>query len=242
MTKKSKTATKTTIDPFADPIPTIPRRRGRPSNHEAAPQPKKITNIPQKTTKTPINGTDPAYINNIDNTILVLSEIEKAVTELDEKTQLTAQELKFIEYHIVMGLAVVKSMKLAGYFENSDGMYFYRSKKILRRYEEREEDRRHIQRALGYGEVFVIDSMAKLAKGAKSEIARANAIATLGRWLGMDKEVLQGAGGVTIVIQAYDGAQQQINVSPTTIPRPQEALSFDHPHPSSPGGTVTITK
>ena len=236
-----------TFDPFADPPAPTTKRRGRPSNLEQPGKPiNKGTKGIKKTQTNSNPGTLSAYkeTNNLDSLISndFLENIEEIVKGLESKEKLTIKELKFIEYHIVRGFPVQKSMILAGYQANSEGMYHYHAKKIVRKYEEHEEDRRKIQRALGYGEVFVIQEMGKLAKNATSELAKARAIASLGVWLGMDKESLQGNQGITVIIQGYDGAQQQVNVGFPPAPSPLELGGFNHPQPSQPGQPIMITR
>ena len=146
---------------------------------------------------------------------------------------MTPRELLFIEYHVIKGEPRRKAMILAGFTENSEGMYYYRSQKIIRKFESREEDHREIMRALGAGEVFIINSMYSLAKSAKSEIVQKGALDSLARWIGMDKELVQGSHGVTVIIQGADGAQQQVNI-PLTLPARPPSQAQTRPHTSTP--------
>ena len=254
------------VDPFAETAatPTPARRRpGRRSNLErdpfAGPIPsaKKKTTTTKKDGSTPKPGTLPANIynrddlnkqvffeGNIDDDIkqpALLDDIEEFIKELESKEKLTIQELKFIEYHLVLKYTVKRSMMLAGYRESSEGMYFYRAKKIVGKFEARAADHRQIMRALGAGEVFVISGMFELAKKAGSEIVKKGALDSLAKWLDMDKERLQGSGGVTVIIQALDGAQQQVNVGTPGQPALPPHPSYQHPQPGKPGQPITIT-
>ena len=236
------------IDLFAE-SPTAARRRpGRRSNHETAGA--GIAAKPKKATNQPNHGTIPANFNNIDDidkcsdirSIDVLDDIGEIIKSIDLKGRLTQQEAIFIENHIVLGKNRILSMKIAGYEESCEGTYYYKARKIIQKFEGNEEDHRNIMRALGAGEVFVIDNLIKLAKHANSEIVKANALNTLGKWLGMDKETLQGAGGITIVMQAYDGSKQQVNVG-TNVPPPSPGTpTYQHPQPGKPGQPITITR
>jgi hypothetical protein len=55
--------------------------------------------------------------------------------------------------------------------------------------------------AIGAGEVAVTVGLLHLARTAESEVARMAAYTTLGKMLGMQKEVVEGQRGITIVIQ-----------------------------------------
>ena len=251
------------IDLFAD-SPTAARRRpGRRSNLDkdpfaGQPIPNKKTSAQKKAAISKEPGTVPAkYISrdNIDNmsdslenidskddSPILLDNIEEIVKELNSKDKLTIQELKFIEYHLILKYTVKRSMMLAGYRLSSEGMYFYRAKKIIGKFEARAEDHRQIMRALGAGEVFVIESMFKLAKSAQSEIVKKGALDSLAKWLDMEKDKLQRSGGVTVIIQALDGSQQQVNLggAPSPSPTPGQA-PYQHPRPLVPGQPITIT-
>ena len=63
------------------------------------------------------------------------------------------------------------------------------------------QDHRIIARALGAGEVFVIKGLMDLAKNSTSGIVKRAALADLAKILGLTKEQLDGAGGVTIIFE-----------------------------------------
>ena len=245
------------LDLFADPAPP-PRRPGRKSNHEKtgqAREPRKAQNQ-KKADKVTYGGTDPANIDNLinledmiskDDIPALLDNIEEIVKGLESKEKLTPQELKFTEYHLVLDFPVIKSMKSAGYDFNSDGTYFYQAKKIIGKFEARAEDHRNIMRALGAGEVYIVNSMLLLSKKAKSEIVRKAALDSLAKWIGIDKEVLQGNQGVTVIIQAAGDAQAQVNIAggpgeaggPGPLPGPNQP-PYQHPQPRIMGKPVVI--
>lgn len=249
-----------TVDLFADDgtstAPAPPRRRGRRSNHDqgAGLLGPASMRKPEKTKNASLPGTVPANINNIkdirdegsiedyNKSPEILENIDEIVKALDLKGKMTVQELKFIQYHIVKGDTVKRAMIMAGYDVTVEGTMYYRAKKIIEKYEANEEDHRNIMRALGAGEVFVIAGMVKLAKEATSEIAKAQALTTLGKWLGMDKDVLQAGQGVTVIIQAYDGAQQQVTVGAQGLLPAPHPSGYHHPQPSVPGQPIQITK
>jgi hypothetical protein len=95
-------------------------------------------------------------------------------------------------------------------------------------------------RALGFGEFFAIQEMAKLATSATSEVARAQAITTLGKWLELDKQNLQGTEGVTIIIQGPDACVQVNTGQPGQTPAPSQPAPYQHPTSAIPGKPITI--
>jgi hypothetical protein len=172
----------------------------------------------------------------------VPENIEKLIKDSSLKDKLTSQELHFIDYHLTQGLPINKAMILAGYKDLAERWMYYKAKKIIQRYEAQAEDRRQIMRALGYGETWVIQQLAHEAKTAPSSGARVQALIALGKWLGMDQEALQGAGGITVIIQALD-SPTQVNIGqPPGAPALPDPGGYRHPQPGRPGGPVTITK
>lgn len=170
----------------------------------------------------------------------ILDGIEAEIAEIQVKTDLlTPQELKFVEYHLRMGMPIKKAMRKAGYRNMKPGKLYYVAIRIVEKYERRSEDHRKIMRLLGAGEVFVVQNQKTLAKQAKSEVARQAANATLGKWLGMGGELNQASQGVNIFIAAQDSAAVQVNVVPQQA---QEQARGNHPPDPGPGKTITILK
>jgi hypothetical protein len=128
---------------------------------------------------------------------------------------------------LVQGLEIKESMIQAGYVDMSDAMRWYQAKKILRKYESGAEDQRQIMRTLGAGEVKVVSHMLHLALTSRSDGAKVQATAALGKWLGMDKEGAQVSQGVTVIIQAQD-ANVQVNAgqaAPTNLTRQASGIT-----------------
>ena len=95
-------------------------------------------------------------------------------------------------------------MNLAGYQNMNDRYKQYLAAQIIQRYESQAEDHRNICRVMGAGEVTVIRGLLDLARNAKGEMVRLNAWSQLSKILGLTKEQLDSAGGVTII---FEGAQ-----------------------------------
>jgi hypothetical protein len=168
--------------------------------------------------------------------------LETETDRIDCKSALTLQEQIFLDLHLIEKKSIKDAMIQAGYKNLSERTLYFRANKILQKYETRAEDPRNIMRAVGAGEVAVITRLWHEAQNASGAGARVQALTTLGKWLGLDKEVLQGAQGITVIIQALDSAQQ-INIGNAPPPGPATpGVSYQHPQPSRPGGPITITK
>ena len=168
--------------------------------------------------------------------------LETETDRIDCKSALTLQEQIFLDLHLIEKKSIKDAMIQAGYQDLPERTIYFRAKKILQKYESRAEDHRNIMRAVGAGEVAVITRLWHEAQNASGAGARVQALTTLGKWLGLDKEVLQGSQGFTIIIQAPD-ATTQVNVGtqPPTPCQPEQG-SYRHPQPSRPGQPIQITK
>jgi hypothetical protein len=173
----------------------------------------------------------------------VLTELEKLSETTDKKRKsLTIQELKFIDYRYRLGLDIKVAMNLAGYKDLRITTLYLWAKKIGEKYERSTEDKRIIMRALGVGEIWVIKNMARLALGAQSEVAQAQATTTLGKWLELDKGISQGSEGVTVIIQGPGAVQVNQGGAPQAGPTTPDQAGFNHPTPSQPGKPIVILK
>lgn len=154
------------------------------------------------------------------------------------KEKLNVKELKFIENHLVFGQPIEKAMDSAGFGNLNPRYKYHLAAKIIQKYEAQTDDHRNICRAIGAGEVAVIQGLLDLAKNAKSEPVKHNAWATLAKILGLTKEQLDNVGGLTVIFEqskAQPGAP-----APQPIPvqgqagQPQQALP-------TPGKPIMIT-
>lgn len=113
----------------------------------------------------------------------------------------------------------IKAMKSAGYEAANDSYLNLLAKKIISKYESLTQDHRIIARAMGAGEVAVLNSLISLMKSANERI-RLDATINMAKILGMTKEQLEGAGGVTIIFEAPDQPGQ---APPLALPGGPEA-------------------
>lgn len=201
------------------PGPPPKRGRGRPRSAPVPQKPKtRKTRKDKGIKKTPKSP----YIDNnilINDKIIKVNDIDyndnrdfKSATRL--KDQITEKELKFLEIYLKGGHNIEEAAILAGY-EGYSQRHLYRiGQKIVEKYESQVEDHRIILRAMGAGEVEIINGLLKLARKAKSEMVRLNAWSQLSKILGLTKEQLEGAGGLTIVFEGPSEAQPSPGAPP----------------------------
>ncbi len=140
------------------------------------------------------------------------------------KNQLNEKELKFLELYLSGEYTIEKAMNAAGYI-GYNLKYLYRlSRKIVEKFESRAADSRKIARAIGAGEVFIIKTLYSLAKDSKSEKIRGDNAMNLAKILGLTKEQLEGAGGVTIVFEGPGAQTQALPGAPPPLPPSQGDL------------------
>jgi hypothetical protein len=126
---------------------------------------------------------------------------------IDIKAKMTLQELNFLEIYLSGRVTIDKAMIQAGYGHYSQDWRYKLAQKIVIKYEAQADDHRKIFREMGAGEVAVVEGLLGLARGAKSEMVRLNAYTQIAKCLGLTKEILEGAGGVTIIFEASDKPQ-----------------------------------
>ena len=135
----------------------------------------------------------------------IIEEIaEKPQNRFDLKSKLTDRELRFIEIYLSQGCNQEKAMIQAGYTEYGKDYRLKLATKIVAKYEQQAGDHRKIMRAMGYGEVRVLQMIADSAENGKSEIVRLNAKLAMAKFLGLSQEAIQANQGITIVIQGQD--------------------------------------
>ena len=117
------------------------------------------------------------------------------------KDKLTDKELRFVSFYMTGEYNQEQAMNLAGYGDYHPAYKRLLASRIIARHESQAEDHRNICRVMGAGEVAVIRGLLDLAKTAKGEMVRLNAWSQLSKILGLTKEQLEGAGGVTIIFE-----------------------------------------
>jgi DNA-binding Lrp family transcriptional regulator len=168
--------------------------------------------------------------------------LETETERIDCKSALTLQEQIFLDLHLIEKKAIKDAMIKAGYQNLPDRTIYFRAKKILQKYEAKVGDHRKIMRAMGYGETGILQMLIDSAENAKSEIVRLNARIVLAKCLGLQKEVIEGREGVTVIIQGIQDQGQPakpVLSAPPALPGPQP---YNHPQPSAPGKPIQIYK
>ena len=171
----------------------------------------------------------------------IVESVDQVLQTIDLKGKLTEQEGKFIEYHLIKGEPVRRALILADYPVEPDSTMYFRGRKIVQKLEASTDDHRKILRAVGAGEVAVAQGLLMIARDKNAgAVARVAAYTTLGKMLGMSKEVIEGRKGITIVIEGP--RQERATIPPPGgghAPAPQPQI----PGPVyPPGKAITITE
>jgi hypothetical protein len=248
-------------DPLAEKPPRYTRRRpaGPQTPPHAARPPKKARTRKADRDGPSLEGTSQALnnilINNIYREVVsigdvkkdnvtdsqaILRELDDIIKEIDIRAKkLSIQELKFLELHLVKGETIKRAMLLAGYeIPKVEGTLYWRAKRIIRKLEMSAADHRAIMRAVGAGEVAVTAGLFALARSKDTPaVARVAAYTTLAKMLGMEKDIIQGTQGVTIVIQGPDGQEAALRPAPPGAP----GLPAADPLTRPPGKPIQIT-
>jgi hypothetical protein len=169
-------------------------------------------------------------------------DLEAQTDKIDCKSALTLQEQIFLDLHLIEKKPIKDAMIQAGYKDLPERTIYFRAKKIVQKYEAKAGDHRNIMRAIGCGEVAVISKMWEEAQTTQSAVARVQALTTLGKWLGLAKEVVEGGQGVTIIIQGPDSQDQSDRPVLSALPALPEPRPYNHPQPSAPGKPVQILR
>ena len=154
----------------------------------------------------------------------------------DLKAKMTPKELRFIGFHLAENMSKIKSMKSAGYQAANDSYLYLLAKRIIQKYESQAGDHRIIARAIGAGEVFIIKTLYLLAKDSKSEKMKREAAMDLAKILGLTKDQVEGAGGITIIFEQPDApgppaalalpSQDAEQLKPVTYQQPVKVLQI----------------
>lgn len=156
--------------------------------------------------------------------------------EIDIKSQLTLSELKFIEIYLAgrmdkeKGMTIEKAMDLAGYEKYHPTYKRLLASKIIAKYECQAGDHRKIMRAMGYGEVKVIELLIDSAENAPTATVKLNARLGLAKCLGLNNDVVQTHAGVNIIItgrsqrppEAVEGGGRPAQIHAIQPPKPRQ--------------------
>ena len=97
-------------------------------------------------------------------------------------------------------------------------------------------------RLIGFGEIAVARIVKRLAEKSKSDVVKIRACELAAKILRMIREDSRQHEGVTVIIEAFKGSAQQINVTPPRQGPPQEQPAYNHPQPLKAGMPVHIIK
>jgi len=216
------------------PAPAPKPGRGRPRS--AAPPPprkykiRKDKGIKKKKAPPPA----PIDIYNIIGGSIDSSNIGEGSSATDLKAKMTVKELKFLEIYLAGNISKIKAIKAAGFEAAQDSHLYLVAKKIIEKHETQAGDGRILARAMGLGEVKVLQTLWELMQS-KIERIRLDAVMYLGKILGLTREQVEGAHGITII---FEGAAPNL---PASIALPAQAGEQAQPLPY-PGRVLQITK
>ena len=171
-------------------------------------------------------------------------DLEAQTDKIDCKSALTLQEQIFLDLHLIEKKAIKDAMIQAGYNDLPERTLYFRAKKILQKYEAKAGDHRNIFRAIGLGEVRVAMGILELCNS-KNEKNKALGLQLASKCLGLQREVMEGGQGVTVIIQGPDSQIWPSTLAPPTppaLPGTHQEQQYRHPGPSAPGKPITITR
>jgi hypothetical protein len=154
-------------------------------------------------------------------------------TDFNLKSQLTVKELRFLELYMSGDYTIEKAMELAGYLGYHKKSLYRIGRKIVEKHESQAGDHRKIMRAMGYGEVKILQLLINSAEKAKSETVKLNARIALAKCIGLHKDVVDGVEGITIIFAPAN--------SPDKPDGPQPGQPPAVP-PQKPGPTLRMIK
>jgi len=167
----------------------------RPAPAPVASKPRRPPGRPPAKPKSPPSSNNTLLVNNI------LDSVEDEESAKNLKSQMTVKELKFLEFHLVEGMNIDKSMISAGYGNLSQDGRYYIAKKIKEKYGTQAGDHRKIFRMVGAGEVAVAQGLLSIAQGPYPADVRRKAWADIASCLGLKSEQVEGLQGMSINIR-----------------------------------------
>lgn len=125
---------------------------------------------------------------------------------IDDKGNLTAQELKYISLHLTYGIPPLTALTLAGYPEYSDQHAYFVGRKIVKKYES-QVGALDLFINLNYGPQEIARTIIDVAVNCPNQQIRLNAAALAAKAVGLLKEAIDAQPGVTIIIKGRDAEQ-----------------------------------
>lgn len=132
-----------------------------------------------------------------------MEEIAAENAALVKQSQFSDRQIRFLDAYLSENSAscmdIGKSITQAGYKSISGSSRATLGRMILNKYESSTEHD-EIMRKMGFGEIWIINRLALLATQAKAESVQFQALNTLAKCIGMQRDVEVGGSGVEINI------------------------------------------
>jgi hypothetical protein len=119
-----------------------------------------------------------------------------------------------------MRFRIIKAMNQAGYSKYTTTYKYLLAKRIIEKYEAQAEDHRKIFRAVGLGEIAVAKGILKACLTAKTNKDIRESYGLAAKCLGLQREVIEGAQGITLIITGQ-GEEQSGEIRGTVEPQKQ---------------------
>jgi len=193
------------------------RPRTKPIKPKRAPGRPRAAAIKEK----PAKSKQPSNLYNIYNKGNGI--LDQNISDYDKSAKLTIQELTFLEYYVSLRFRILPAMERSGYQGITNTHKYLLAKKIIQKYEEQAEDHRNIFRAVGLGEIAVAKGILKACHTARTTKELTDAYGLAAKCLGLQREVIEGAGGITLIITGQGEESGEIK-EPGKLAAPQALL------------------
>jgi hypothetical protein len=148
---------------------------------------------------------------------------DNTISNYDMSAKLTNMELKFLECYVTMRFRILKAMNAAGFEKYTNTYKYLLAKRIIEKYERQAADHRNIFRAVGLGEIAVAKGILKACQKARTTKELTDAYGLAAKCLGLQREVIEGAQGITLIITGQGEESGEIK-GPGTLEQPQALL------------------
>ena len=163
------------------------------------------------------------YINTESILTPEIIDIDNIDNAINYKGKMTPKEIKFLQLHVSGKYRIIKAMDKAGYTEYSNTYKYLVAKKIIEKYERQADDHRNIFRMVGLGEIAVAKGILKACLTAKTNRDIRESYGLAAKCLGLQREVIEGAQGITLIITGQGDQAGEIK-EPGQLAKPQAML------------------
>jgi hypothetical protein len=209
---------------FTAALTKLKRGPGRPAKPKpATSKPKRPPGRPKSAVSKdkPVTHRENSNLYNIYNKGNNIND--EIISNYDKSAKLTIQELTFLEFYVSLRFRILPAMERAGFTGLSNTYKYLLAKKIIEKYESKAEDHRAIFRAVGLGEIAVARGILKACHTARTTKELTDAYGLAAKCLGLQREVIEGAGGITLIIAGEGGEAGEIK-EPGKLTEPQAML------------------